>query len=308
MEAYLRAGNEPAGPYTRFLAARGLLETHLGLYGRRIAEKERLEYPLVSGLPDDAYEDTWIADRAVRVLRAFEAGRPWHLAVNFAGPHDPFDATESMWRDWAERPVPAPAGRVDDRQDQWELKRRGYGADIENIDRLAGRILAAVAARGEAERTLVVYSSDHGEMLGDHDAWGKRRWHAPSVGVPLVVSGAGVGGRGESTALVELHDLAATFLDYAGAEPLPDSDALSVRPVLTGEARNHRKVAESAFGAWRMVFDGRYKLVDEGAGKPTRLFDTLTDPHELRDVSQEHPDVVHGLSEHATGGRTNGES
>lgn len=310
VEAYLQAGKRPAGPYTRFLASGGLLNTHLRLYGSRVGDRGNLDYPLISELPQDAYHDDWISNQAVRVLRGFSRARPWHLSVNFAGPHDPFDATEPMWSEWAERRIPPPVDGegTEDEPKQWQPKRRGYGADIENMDRLIGLILAAVEARGELEQTLVVYASDHGEMLGDHGLWGKRQWYSPSVGVPLVARGPGVCRGGESAALVELHDLAATFLDYADAETLPGPDALSLRAVLSGDSTDHRTVATSAFGDWRMVFDGRYKLVEEGTGDTMWLFDTVTDPAERRNVSQDYPHITQRLREHLAGGRTNGTS
>jgi arylsulfatase len=87
-----------------------------------------------------------------------------------------------------------------------------------------------------------------------------------------------------SAALVLLHDLAATFLDYAGAPPLPDMDARSLRAVLTGRRAAHRPVAVSALRTWRLVFDGRYKLVVEQDAAP-RLFDLRHDPYEDTDIS-----------------------
>ena len=70
--------------------------------------------------------------------------------------------------------------------------RRNYSAMVTNIDRWTGIYLAELAKRGELENTIVVYSSDHGEMLGDHDLWGKWLPYQPSVGVPLVIAGPGV--------------------------------------------------------------------------------------------------------------------
>ena len=97
----------------------------------------------------------------------------------------------------------------------WYAIRQNYASMLENIDRQIGRFLEVVAERGELERTLVVYSSDHGEMLGDHSRWGKSTYYQASAGVPLVVAGPGVQRGVTSGALVSMHDLAATFLTSA---------------------------------------------------------------------------------------------
>ena len=107
----------------------------------------------------------------------------------------------------------------------------------------------------------MVYSSDHGEMLGDHGRWGKSIAYQPSVGVPLVLAGPGVQAGVASDALVSMHDLTATFLDFAGRPPLPGMDSRSLRPLLSGAAQRHRPHVRSGLGDWRMVSDGRYKLV-----------------------------------------------
>ena len=69
--------------------------------------------------------------------------------------------------------------------------RQNYAAMIENIDRWLGKFTDALKRRGEFDNTLIVLSSDHGEMLGDHDLWGKTKPHQPSVGVPLIAAGPG---------------------------------------------------------------------------------------------------------------------
>jgi arylsulfatase A-like enzyme len=175
----------------------------------------------------------------------------------------------------------------------------------ENIDTQMGRLLAAVERRGELENTVVVFSSDHGEMLGDHDRWAKSVPYQPSVGVPLVVSGPGVES-GTTDALVSHIDLAATFLDFAGLLVPETMDARSLRGLLSGRVRTHRDVAHSALGNWRMSWDGRFKLVQgfrlregevRGAGPDTAelLFDLLEDPGESANVISRHREVADRL-------------
>jgi arylsulfatase A-like enzyme len=172
--------------------------------------------------------------------------------------------------------------------------RQNYAAMIENIDRHVASFLDAVEARGDSDRTLVVFASDHGEMLGDHGRWRKKLFYEASVGVPLIAAGPDVAGGRVCDALVSLHDLAPTFLEAAHAEPLPDADARPLTDLLSGEANTHRNVLLSALGRRRMVTDGRFKLIEQH-GAPPRLYDHATDPTEDTSVAEDHPDAVDRL-------------
>jgi arylsulfatase A-like enzyme len=162
---------------------------------------------------------------------------------------------------------------------------------LENIDMQIGRFLAMVEERGEMERTVIVYSSDHGEMLGDHDRWGKSTYYQPAVGVPLILAGPGIRSGAVSDALVSMHDLTATFLELAGAPPLPQMDSRSLVPVLRDQSEVHRTHVRSGLDAWRLVYDGRFKLVRDGSSS-TLLFDVEKDPGETENVAADHPDVI----------------
>jgi len=116
--------------------------------------------------------------------------------------------------------------------------RQNYAAMIENIDRWLGSYLAKLEERGELDNTIVVYSSDHGEMLGDHGIYLKGPFfYDCAIRVPLIVSwpGAIEGGR-RSESLIELADLAPTLLDAAGLERHPGMQARSLWPLLAGQA------------------------------------------------------------------------
>jgi arylsulfatase A-like enzyme len=207
------------------------------------------------------------------------------------GPHNPMDVTASMRQRWAEVPFPLP--HKNDKVDREGLlrNRQNYGAMIENIDRQVVRFVDQVEEQGESEDTMIVYASDHGEMLGDHNRWGKTMWYDASAGVPLIVAGPGTQRGVVSTALVSLQDLTATFLDYAQAPALPGMEAISLRPLLEGTQTEHREYVVSGYGDWRMVFDGRFKLVDR-TGQAPLLYDVQMDPWEDTDVAGQEPDIV----------------
>jgi len=302
---------EPKDPYMHYLRQRGLLEAHVEDFRRRRKEG-RAAATFPTPLPDDAYCDNWIARNGLTLLERTPKCRPWFLQVNFNGPHDPLDITAHMEEGCRDRRLPPPNGNTQHPPEVHNAIRQNYTAMVENLDRLLGLYLDALEARGELDRTVVVWSSDHGEMLGDHNRWAKTLPWQPSAGVPLVIAApggrAGAVHEGPATTL----DLAATFLDYAGVARPPDMDSRSLRGLLEGRTRTHREYALCGLGAWRLVFDGRYKLIrgfrpDAGAGAgkakaaraegnretpPDILFDLTADPLEDTNVASRQPDVV----------------
>lgn len=268
------APGEPANAYMTSLEQRGLLEA----YVEDIRDRDHFETTRPCPLPQDAYVDDWVGQRAVEHLTSIPEDRPWHLAVNFVGPHPPLDVTEEMhgWYRDPDVPFPAPvdpAGDLDPEHHQ-EI-RRNYAAMIENIDRWLGRLLDVIEDRDEREETIVVFTSDHGELLGDHGAWEKKSPRRESVAVPLVVAGPGVESGREFEGPTTTLDLHATVLDYADVDPASidesghdghavspdDVDSQSLRPVLEGRTDRHRQVVRSGLDPWRLVFDGRFALV-----------------------------------------------
>lgn len=296
ISSYRQNGMSPKGPYMQFLKNRGLDRTHYAMYEPRLGKPGWLNFPAVTELPDEAYCDNWVAANGMRFLREFAPGQPWHLVVNFVGPHGPFDVTRGMRSRWEGVDIPPPIDNVETDREAVRERRQNYAAMIENIDDHVGRMIELVAERGELENTIIVYSSDHGEMLGDHGRWGKTVWHTPSAGIPLIVSGPGIRRDKVSDALVSLHDLSATFLDYAGAPALPESDALSLRGVLEGRSEKHREWITCGLHNWDMIFDGRYKLT-AGAEPSPILYDILEDPREMRNIAQSEMQTVKRLTE-----------
>src|SRR5690606_18720092 len=148
----------------------------------------------------EAYCDNWIAQRGLELLEQTPREKPWHLVVNFTGPHAPMDITREM-SEWY-KDVEFPQPRMSDAERQEATRRfsdethqslrRNYSAMVENIDRWVGRYTAALESRGELDHTLIVFASDHGELLGDHGLWAKSSPYHPSVSVPFIACGPGV--------------------------------------------------------------------------------------------------------------------
>jgi arylsulfatase A-like enzyme len=288
--AYRQAGG-PKGPFMAYLEKLGLAKIHVEDYEKRKGHGETFPTPL----PDEAYGDNWIARNGLALLDAAPRGKPWFLQVNFNGPHDPWDITASMEKRWRGVKFPQPVRPRDLDAATHERVRQNYAAMVENIDRRCGDLIEKVRERGEIGNTLIVFSSDHGEMLGDHGLWGKRHPHHGSVGVPLVVWGLdvkkGMTVRGPATTL----DLTATFLDYAGARAPDGMDSRSLRPLLAGRAARGREYALSGLEGWRMVTDGRYKYARGWANEPL-LFDLREDPGETVNLAGQRREVESRLA------------
>ncbi len=172
--------------------------------------------------------------------------------------------------------------------EQWRLHRWAYARLTERVDEQIGRILAALEASGQAENTLIVFSSDHGDMDASHRMEHKTAFYEQAARIPLLIAGASVQHRG----VVDTHlvsnglDLLPTFCDFAGVDPSPALTGHSLRPLLEGQTESQwRDVlpVESELG--RMIVSDRYKYMQHNAGaQAEQLIDLLTDPGEMRNA------------------------
>ena len=171
-----------------------------------------------------------------------------------------------------------------------------YYAMLKLIDDQLARIIEALEATGQREDTVIVFTSDHGEMLGDHGLIQKGcRFYEGLVRVPLIWSWLGhFAADVRSDALVELRDIAPTLLELAGL-PLPDyMNGQSLLPILTGRRspEKHRDYVrceymdalDLAHAAATMYYDGRYKIVVYHSHDLGELYDLLDDPDEFNDL------------------------
>lgn len=297
IDAFLADRKGQRGPYMHFLEQRGLRETHIADNDQRSGWATQ-----ATPLPDDAYCDNWIGENGLGLIRDAPAGKPWFLQVNFTGPHSPWDVTESMKKSVEGRELPPPIHSSASDDPRAIEVRRNYAAMCENIDRIVGVYLDELEQRGELDNTLIVFASDHGEMLIDFDLRGKITWRHASANVPLIVAGPGVKEHAVIDAPTELLDVAATFLDAAGQPIAEGVDARSLTPVLRGESDRVREVVTSGLATaktdWRMAADAHWKLVmtpDEAL-----LFDRKADPDEVDNLAHDpaHAERVRRLRAH----------
>jgi arylsulfatase A-like enzyme len=280
MMAYNASRDEP---YLCFLRDRGLAEAYvedMKLRRSYALGKDRISHPGAgpnyvytdpNRLPDDAYQDNWIGQCGLDILqKARSVERPWYLQVNFAGPHEPVNVTPNMARSVAGRQPPLPEDRSGLPAEKHLEIRRNYTAMVEAIDAQLGRYVDFLKSSGQYDDTVVVFTSDHGEMLGDAGLWEKSVPHQASIAVPLVFAGPGVAAGRATSQPATLLDLHATALDLAGGEMLADADSRSLVPVLADPAIRLREVVFAGLGSWRIAYDGEFKVVagyEKGQGR-----------------------------------------
>jgi arylsulfatase len=311
------SNDAPRDPYTAYLDREGLLETHLEDYRRR-DEAGQWTATFPTPLPQEAYYDDWITRQGIDLLDDAPADQPWFLEVDLQNPHHPWDITEEM-HSWYRDPdvtFPEPVNcDLDVSADTHQEVRRNYAAMVEHLDRCLGVFVEHLEERDELEDTLVVFTSDHGEMLGDHGQWQKLSPLHASIGVPLVVAGPGVAEQTPRREPVTIMDLHATLLDRAGVDPGP-VDSRSMADAFEGGS-TPRDVVRSGLSSWRLAYDGRYKLIEgydptqrtEADFEPMRIAPEHVatrradreailhdlDVDEIENRAAEHPDVVERL-------------
>ena len=244
-------------------------------------------------------------------------GTPFFLCTSYTHPHDPWIITQPYWdlydHDRIDLPA-APAIALDDMHpfDRWlqihhmvdqfpptdemiRTTRHAFYGMVSYFDEKIGQLLDALHQLGLAENTIVLVTSDHGEMMGEHGMWFKRTFFDGSTRVPLIASCPGrlpTGRRLKETA--SLVDLFPTLLDIAGLEDMEEAcasvDGHSFRPLLEGDDPAWKDCAiseyygEGVIHAGRMVRKGEYKYIYVHEEAP-RLFDMESDPNEQTDLA-----------------------
>jgi arylsulfatase A-like enzyme len=160
--------------------------------------------------------------------------------------------------------------------------RKHYYANVTLMDDWVGKMAAALEARGQLENTVIVFTSDHGDCLGDHHQVYKFSSHYDSVArVPLVFAGPGVRRLGVRDPLVEAIDLGPTFLEMAGLEPLAQASGRALQPLLRGEDVELHDCVFSEHGQRVMARTQQWKLVLYLGQSYGELYDLAGDPDEL---------------------------
>jgi len=255
----------------------------------------------------------WTVNRAIRFLENRDASRPFALNIGFSKPHPPFDPCLPYWLmyqnaempdpvlgDWSRDPESIAPGLM---APTWHLNgadrfspalvrevRRAYYALITQIDYNLGLLFSRLRELGLLDNTLIVFSADHGEMLGDHHMGAKTTFLEGSAHIPLIVrppQGPGFehyeGLRGNwSGSLACLADIAPTCLAAAGTPPPPEARMDGIDLVEIARGHKHRERLFGCCADFTAVIEDRWKYLFCEKGGSELLFDLVADPGETQ--------------------------
>ena len=261
--------------------------------------------------PEEATPEFYRAECAIRMMKRFaRGGRPWHLEVHFVEPHDPYMPLKPYLDRYDARSIPVPKSFSDTfegkpglhrresgtwghvTEDDYREGRAHYFAYTEQVDAQMGRVLDALRETGQEDNTIVVATTDHGDMVGAHRMWIKG-WipYEETYRVPLIVRWPGHTKAGSRTkALVQTHDLGHTYVAAASARALPFADGRTLEPLLENPAAAWPDQILCAFygGEYlytqRIAITDRFKYVFNGFDID-ECYDLAEDPEEMRNLA-----------------------
>ena len=266
-------------------------------------------------LPERMMEETWFVSRSIDFLRKRDPTRPFFLCLSFNGPHPPWCPPQVYYDQFIGREMPPPVqaewseihareagepldvdawrGRIPDNLNQ--RARAAYFAYLAYLDAQVGRLINPLRRQGTLGNTFMVFSSDHGEMLGDHNLWRKTYAYEASARVPFVVrphSGLACERNREISQVVGWEDIMPTFLELAGA-PIPGTvEGRSIIPLLEGRADGWREYYHGEHSpcyhpenANQYLTDGKWKYIWNPITGQEQLFQIAEDPDEQDELS-----------------------
>ncbi len=258
---------------------------------------------------------SWVVTESIDFLRRRDPTKPFFLMMSFHRPHPPLDPPQHYLDRYLAKDLPAPVvgdwapdelpvrgldSPVPTDQDQIDMARRAYYAQITQIDHHLNRMLMALYESGVLENTAIVFVADHGEMLYDHNLIAKGLPFDASARVPFLVRLPAAEARQAALRQVEqpveLRDILPTLCDLAGVDVPEIVDGRSVLPLCQGEAKDWRSNIHGEHtlgeGSNQWLTDGKEKYIWFTQMGRELLFDLETDPLELHDLSVERPERV----------------
>jgi choline-sulfatase len=280
--------------------------------------------------PAELTQTSWTTRHSTDFIRSVPRGVNLFAQVSYVQPHSPFcPPRHALGRvDRAAIPEPAGCEWLDDQAapsgldrsegatrgipEDWRVNRHYYFADVTDLDDQLGRVVSTLRDAGRWDNTLLIVTSDHGELLHDHGFLGKgERHYDASIRVPLLVVGPGVKPATESDAFVQLEDICPTILDAARLEApkhrvmgphvtrrpcaLPGRSLL---PLCTGArpdgwrsaayVESYNNIFRTDMGEWaRTIRTERYRYTMFGEAGKEQLFDMASDPDEQHNLARE---------------------
>jgi len=271
-------------------------------------------------LPEEVHATNWATDTMQRVVRRRDPTRPALWYLGYRHPHPPLvppqrfldhyrDVAVDMpfCGDWARDGDALPyklqgiqARGVYSRR-EIERARRAFYALCTHIDQQLGALIGTIREEGILDNTIILFTSDHGDMLGNHNMWAKQTFFEGSCHVPMILMGVEncrrVGFNRTDDRLAGLQDVMPTLLDLAGID-VPGT--VEGRSMISAPPRDHLYGEFGETGAAsRMIRHRHYKLIYYPVGNVFQLFDLKADPNEMVDLAArpDHANILGDLKE-----------
>jgi arylsulfatase A-like enzyme len=296
-----------------------------GGYGRAHGVGNNDVRPCPSPLPAEHHVDHWIADCTMRQIDRHvreSPQQPFFMWMSSPKPHSPYDPPRPYDALYDPRVIPPPFGSPSDLQDRnpyldatrhthaiptlspeaWQVIRSYYYGCITFLDAMIGRVVEHLQARGLLEDTLILFTADHGDLIGDFGSCFKANHLNGSVRVPFVIAGPGVAQGAVSDALVGLQDVLPTLATLAGSDVGQPVQGLELSAHLADPTTPVRELFYSttevkALGQSACVTNGRWKYVFTEANATEELYDQAHDRAELYNLAHvpQHKDRLHHM-------------
>ncbi len=257
--------------------------------------------PQVARVPEEHHGSAWVAHKTIELLRE-EQDRPFFIFASWVGPHPPYYVPQHYLDMYRDRPLPAvipvPEGAAarqcppsPENPSPGSLRmrrmREAYFAATTLIDTHIGRILDELESSGLIDSTLILFTTDHGEMLGDRGCYQKVAPYDSAARIPLIAAGPGLAGGTQVTCPVTTWDVSATILDAAGIQP-PESSALVGSSLLGERTRDRDRIVvfhnASNRSRYLAAVGLGYKFVHWFNGGDEELYSLTDDPQEQRSL------------------------
>lgn len=308
--------------YYHYLKQHGLRKLH----GNEMQGYHENKGAVIHKLPWEHSWDRFVGAEAVNFINRYGTEGPFAMMVGFPGPHCPYDPDERFLEGIIEERIPKPAPEVpghhptlretniDGNRRPWNgvdytdfpehtkhTIRKHYSGLVQQIDYEVGAIIDALDINGLLSNTYIILASDHGDYLGDHNLIGKASFFESAIRIPFVAMGPDIQSGQVVNDLVELRDVTATMLKWAGVDELPVwYDAMPLPGIGMPGDHGRERIFGMLTDGW-MNYDGRYKLHRYKSGE-VLLFDIEDDPQEQVNLidSADHADIKHRLESELT--------
>lgn len=288
-------------------------------------------------LAEELHPTKWLGDVAVDAIKGYSSDDPLFLKVSFARPHSPYDPPVRLLNMYDTREIPAPIvgdwvpdswvanndpnenlnaaiGNFGD--DYTKNSRKHYYASITFIDEQIGRIINELKQQQMYDNSLIIFISDHGDMLGDHHLWRKTYAYEGSAAIPFIIKlpkgmERTVKAGDEIEYPVEIRDILPTFLDVSNTKQPEKMDGRSMLPLLQSKSPEWREFIDMEHSTaywstnyWMALTDGKIKYVWFRVSGEEQLFDLVSDPYEQKNLvseskySQKLKDLRNAMVEH----------